>query len=87
MAITSSAKKAQRVAERRAVYNARRKKTLKETVKEMEKLVAGKKKAEAEKLLPKAYEAIDKAVKGKVMTAGAAAREKSRIVKRIRAIA
>ena len=87
MAITKSAKKAQRVAERRGVFNARRKKTLKDTIKEAGRLVTGKKAKEAEALLPKAFAAIDKAVKGNVLSKNAGARMKSTLVKRVRSIA
>lgn len=85
MANTSSAKKAQRVAKRRAVFNARRKKASKDAVKAMAKALAGKS-AEAQKLLPAFQKALDKAVKGRTMHANTAARMKSRVAKRIGAL-
>ncbi|MBX4215518.1 30S ribosomal protein S20 [Candidatus Parcubacteria bacterium] len=79
MALTSSAKKAIRVAARKRVFNDRRKKTMKELVKEVRSLVAEKKYAEAKKLLPEAYQAVDKAMKRGVIKKNAAARTKSRL--------
>jgi small subunit ribosomal protein S20 len=86
MAITKSAKKAQRVAERRTVYNLRRKKALKDILKQAGKLVSAKKGKEAESLMPQVSAAVDKAVKGRVLAKNAAARIKSKLTKRIRAI-
>ncbi len=87
MANTSSAKKAQRVADRRRVYNARRKKTLKETVKDISRLITSKDAKKAEAMLPVLFKAIDKAQQGKVIEKNTAGRMKSRIVKNIRALA
>lgn len=87
MAITSSAKKAQRVAERRRVFNTRRKKTMKDVVKEVSLFLAGKKGSDAVALLPNVFQALDKAAKSHVITKNTAARIKSRLSKRIRAIA
>lgn len=79
MAITSSAKKALRSAERKAVYNAVRKDAMKDVTKQIRKLVSEKKGKEAQALLPKAYQAIDKAVKTGYIKANAGARKKSRL--------
>ncbi len=86
MAHTSSAKKAQRVADRRAVFNARRKKTMKTSIKEVSKSIVSKKGSEAEKQLPSLYQAVDKAVKQGLIKKNAGARIKSRITKRIAVI-
>ena len=86
MAITKSAKKAHRSAGRRRVFNLRRKKTMKDVVKDVNQLVGSKKGSEALAMLPKMYQAVDKAVKGGVIKANAAARIKSRLSKRLRAI-
>jgi len=83
MANTSSAKKAQRAALRRHVFNTRRKKTMKDTVKGISKLIEGKKGKEAEAMLPALYKAIDKAAKRGVVKANTAARMKSRASKRV----
>ena len=58
-----------------------------ETTKEVKKLISGKSKKEAEKLLPKAYQAIDKAAKRGIIKKNTAARKKSRLVKAIQKIA
>lgn len=81
MPITRSAKKALRGSKRKKVINDRRKKVLKEAIKKVEKLVKDKKKDEAKKLMPTAYAAIDKAVKGGVLNRNTAARRKSRLSK------
>lgn len=86
MAITSSAKKAIGVAKRRGVFNARRKKELKDVLKEVEKIIISGKKKDAEALLPRVYKAIDKAAKRGVLKANTASRTKSRISKRISAL-
>ncbi len=87
MANTSSAKKAQRAALKRRVFNARRKKTMKDTVKDISRLIEGKKGKEAEAMLPALYQAIDKAAKRGVVKANTAARMKSRASKRVSALA
>jgi len=81
MAITSSAKKAIRVASRRAVFNVERSESAKKTIKEIRKFAASKKFSEAAALLPKAYKLIDKAAKMNTWTKGAASRKKSRLAK------
>jgi small subunit ribosomal protein S20 len=87
MANTKSAKKAERVSKRRYVFNARRKKTMKDEVKTVGKLIAAKNAAGAEKALPSLYKAIDKAAKNGTIKKNTASRMKSRIVKRMRAVA
>lgn len=87
MAITKSAKKAARAAERRQVFNARRKKAMKDVLKELSKLTGAKETSAANALLPKAYKAIDKAAKRGVLKPNTAARIKSRISKRLGAVA
>lgn len=80
MAITSSAKRAIRVAARKHVFNVRRESTMKDGVKSLQKLVLAGKKVEAEKALPAVYKAIDKAAKRGVIKKNTASRKKSRIV-------
>ena len=87
MPITSSAKKALRASKRKRVFNIERNETLKEVLKEIKKLVAAKKKKEAEALIPKFQKAIDKATKRGIIKDNAAARRKSRLVALIRTIA
>ena len=52
---------------------------MKEAIKNVEKLVKAGKKAEAKKLLPSAYQAIDKACKNGVIKLNNASRNKSRL--------
>ncbi|KKW38987.1 30S ribosomal protein S20 [Candidatus Kaiserbacteria bacterium RIFCSPLOWO2_02_FULL_54_13] len=83
MAITSSAKKAIRSSARKRVFNLRRKDALRDTAKELLKLLAAKDVKGAEKLLPSAYKAIDKACKTGVIKKNTAARKKSRLARHI----
>lgn len=86
MANTSSAKKAIRVSERKRVINLRHRRALKEARKAVTDAVAGKDRKEAEKLLPLAYKEIDKAAKRNIIHKNTAARYKSRLVAKIKAI-
>ncbi len=79
MPITQSAKKALRGSMKKKAVNDRRKKALKEEVKNIEKLVKDKNKAEAKKALSKAYSAIDKAAKKGVIKKNTASRKKARL--------
>jgi small subunit ribosomal protein S20 len=79
MPITSSARKALRVAKKKTVFNARRDNAIDKAIKAIKKLIATNKIKEAEKMLPEVYTAIDKAVKIKFLKKNAGARYKSRI--------
>lgn len=79
MPITSSAKKALRVAAKKKIFNTRRSNAMQAALKKVKKLVQDKKIKEAEKALPEVYTAIDKAVKTKFIKKNAGARYKSRI--------
>lgn len=79
MPITQSAKKALRGSFKKKAVNDRRKKAVKEVIKNIEKLVKEKKGPEAKKLLPNAYSAIDKAMKKGVLKKNTASRKKSRL--------
>lgn len=79
--ITKSAKKALRQSKKRQARNIRQKKAFRDIVKNIRKLALENKKKEAEKLLPQAYKAIDKAAKTGVIKKNAAARKKSRLTK------
>lgn len=81
MPITKSAKKALRQNVKGKIRNLKRKEALKNLVKAARKLAASQQKEEAVKLLPKLYEAIDKAAKRGVIKKNAAARKKSRLTK------
>ena len=84
MAITSSAKKVIRSSEKKRIFNLRRKETLHEATKSFLKAIAAKDVAGAEKLLPTAYKAIDKAMKRGIIKGNTAARKKSRLSKLIK---
>lgn len=83
MAITTGAKKAIRQADRKRVMNLRRQKAMKESVKEVSKLVVAGKKGDAEKNLKVAYKALDKAAKRGIIKKNTASRKKSRLAKAI----
>ncbi len=86
MPITKGAMKADRQAKRRRVYNLRRKSVLADTVKAVEKAVLSGDVAKAKELLPKAYQAIDKAAKRGVIKDNTASRKKSRLTKRVKEV-
>ncbi len=79
MAITSSAKKAHRASLKKRVFNMRRKNALADAVKSFSRAVAAKDVAGAGKLLPDAYQAIDKAMKRGIIKKNTAARKKARL--------
>lgn len=80
MAITKSAKKANRSSARKQVFNVRRKRDMRDAIKDVRKEVATDV-AKATELLSTAYKAIDKAAKRGVIKANTAARKKSRLAK------
>ncbi len=84
MAITRNAKKAHRSSLRKRVFNIRRKVALHDGVKELRDHVSKGELKEAEALLPKAYQVIDKAEKRGVITKNTASRKKSRLVALVR---
>ena len=77
MPITKSTKKALRQSITRQKRNIKRKGAIKDITKKIKKLLAGNKKEEALGLIPKAYKAIDKAVKRNVLKKNTANRRKS----------
>ncbi len=81
MPITRSAKKALRGSLNKKAANDRNKKAVKESIKNIEKLVKEKKKDEAKKLLPEAQAVIDKATKKGVLKKNTASRRKARLSK------
>lgn len=84
MAITKSAKKAHRSSLKKQVFNTRRARGMRDAVKEVKDLVSAGKKAEASKLLPTAYKAIDKAAKGNTIAKNTASRKKARLAASIK---
>ena len=83
MPIIKSAKKAIRGSLRKKAFNDRRKRTMKEVIKKIEKVVKTDKK-EAEKMLSSAFQAIDKAAKRGVIKKNNAAHKKSRLSRLIK---
>ena len=79
MAITKGAKKAYRASLNKRVFNMRRKRTLSEVVKKVRRLVTAGNTAEAQTLMPVAYQAIDKAVKRGIIKTNTASRKKARL--------
>lgn len=79
MAITSSAKKAIRSSAKKHVFNLRRKDALRDTTKSLMKALVAKDVSGAEKMLPAAYKAIDKAKKRGVIKGNTADRKKARL--------
>lgn len=84
MPITTSAKKALRQTRRRTIRNLRRKDAYKTALKQIRKLLDSGKTREAEALIPQTYQALDKAAKSGVIKKQAAARYKSRVMRRMR---
>ncbi len=81
MPIKESAKKELRKAAKRRGFNLSRQKAMKDTLKKVKKLITDGKKDDAKKLIPDAYQAIDKAVQRGIIKKNAAARKKSRLMK------
>jgi small subunit ribosomal protein S20 len=81
MAITKSAKKAIRQSDKRKQHNLIYKNKIKGLIKEVRGLVLAKKIDEAKKILPKLYQALDKAAKVGVVKKNTASRKKSRLTK------
>ena len=80
MPIIKSAKKALRQSIKRKAVNDRRAKAMKDAIKKVERTVK-EKKADAVKLLPSAFAAIDKAAKRGVIKKNTASRKKSRLAR------
>lgn len=73
-----------RSAQKKRVFNVRRTGAMNDAVKKIRKSIAAGDAAAAEKLLPTAYQAIDKAAKRGVIKQNAAARKKSRLTASIK---
>lgn len=83
MPIIKSAKKALRGSKKKRVFNERRKRAMREAIKNVKKLVNANS-AGSQKSLAAAYKAIDKAAKRGVIKKNTAARKKSRLAKKLR---
>lgn len=87
MATSKSGKKSVKQAETRRVFNVRRLRTMKETMKEVATLVSKKDKKAAEETLPKAFKAIDKATKRGIIKKNNASRKKAKLARDIANVA
>ena len=87
MPIIKAQKKSVRQSERRRVFNDRRRRTMRETVKALKEFVAAKDYKQANGLLPEAYKAIDKATKRGVIKPNTASRKKSQVARLVKEIA
>ncbi|KKU52072.1 MAG: 30S ribosomal protein S20 [Candidatus Ryanbacteria bacterium RIFCSPHIGHO2_12_FULL_47_12b] len=81
---TKSAKKALRQAQRRRVVNIRKKRALASTLKNFEKALEAKNKAEALRLFPLVQKELDKSAKTHIITKNTASRKKSRLAARLK---
>lgn len=81
---TKSAEKALRQGERRRVRNIRRKRSLRDVLKQFERAVETKNKIEAQKLFPLVQQALDKSVKTHIIRKNTASRKKSRLAGKIK---
>lgn len=86
MPITKGAQKANRASLRKRVFNVRRRRDMNEAVKQVRTLIAAGKQKDAEALMPKAYQAIDKAAKRGIIKDNTAARKKSRLFAAVTAL-
>jgi len=84
MPIKKSAKKYLRASTKRAVQNAKIKKTFKDALKKISDFVKAGKIEDAKKMFPTVQQALDKAAKVGVIAKRAAARKKSRLTKMIK---
>ncbi|MBU3925842.1 30S ribosomal protein S20 [Patescibacteria group bacterium] len=84
MPIIKSAKKALRQSKKRRKFNLVKKEKIRDIIKKIKRLKTQGKNEEAEKLLPLAYKAFDKAAKTGVIKKQASSRKKSRLVKFLR---
>ena len=87
MANTISALKRVRMTKRKTTVNRLRKTRLRHQVRAMRRLIAHKDSSGAEKLLPNTFSLIDRSAKWGIIKPNTAARYKSRIVHRIKALA
>ena len=83
MPITKSAQKALRQNKRRRTRNVKQLRSLRDEVKTLKKLAAGKDKKGVSETLPKVYKALDKAAKTNLIKKNTASRLKSRLTKMV----
>lgn len=86
MPITKSAKKAQRSSLRKKISNEKKGREMKESIKNLKKMIRDKKAGDSEKMLPLIYQTIDKATKKGLIKKNTASRKKSRLTKLVKKI-
>ena len=87
MPIIKAKKKSLRQSEARRVFNDRRRRTMRQLMKDVRELVTKKDYKAAMELMPKTYQAIDKAVKRGVIKPNTGSRKKSQVARIIKEIA
>jgi small subunit ribosomal protein S20 len=87
MANTYSALKRVRQAERRTLYNRKNKSRLRSQIRAMRRAIQDKDSKKAEGLLPETFSIIDRAVKTGIIKKNTAARYKSKLHVRMKALA
>jgi small subunit ribosomal protein S20 len=87
MANHFSAIKRTRTTEHRTAINRMRRTRMRHAIRSLRRLLEKKEKSAAEKLLPKTFSVIDRAAKVGVIKANAASRHKSRLTRRLKALA
>lgn len=83
MANSKSAIKSYKQADRKRVFNLRRLRVLKETLKGVVSLIQSKDKSGAEAMMPEVFKQIDKAAKKGILEKNTASRKKSRLTAQI----
>lgn len=86
MANTSSAKRTNKADQRKHVFNVRRTRAMKSSVKDISSAISDGNKSEAEKMFSTVQKALDKAVKRGVIKKNTASRKKSRLAAAIKSI-
>lgn len=87
MPIIKANKKSVRQSARRRVFNDRRRRAMRESIKDIKTFAASGQKKEAQALIPTAYKAIDKAVKRGVIKPNTGSRKKSQVSRIVKQIA
>lgn len=87
MANTVSSIKRVRITERRNLINRARKSRLRHQIRVIRKLIEGKDQAGALAAMPKTFSVVDRAAKTGIIKKNTAARYKSRLTRRVKALA
>ncbi|MGA7238806.1 MAG: 30S ribosomal protein S20 [Bryobacteraceae bacterium] len=87
MANTYSAIKRMRQADRRTEFNRKNKTRLRHAIREMRKVLTGKDAKAASDMLPKVFSVIDRSAKGGIIKKNTAARYKSKLHVKVKALA